>query len=151
MLAAARLLTLEPLPPARGLAEGNPRLMLLLLAALFRARHGLSEAAAAAAGQMSQFAQWLEEYDVQVPHCCCCSLLCLPVAVAECSNLPHIYWFSGQYISGCERFLCALYLHARDPVTQTSSTGTISPLAECLIRPCARRTRARSAPSACGC
>ena len=66
VLAAARQLTSEPLPPARALAEGNADMMLALLAALFRARHGLGDAAAAAAGQLQSFAQWLEEYDVRV-------------------------------------------------------------------------------------
>jgi plastin-1 len=75
VLAAARTLTDEPLPPARGLAEGNARLALPVLAALFRARHGLDEAAAAAAGQLHQFAQWLEEYDVQVLQACFCCFL----------------------------------------------------------------------------
>lgn len=65
VLAAARQLTAEPLPPARGLAEGSPELGGALLAALFRARHGLGPGAGADA-QLSQFAQWLEEYDVQV-------------------------------------------------------------------------------------
>ena len=66
VLRAAQSLTQEPLPPARGIAEGNAEMVLVLLAALFRARHGLERAAAALAGHMSQFAQWLEEYDVQV-------------------------------------------------------------------------------------
>ncbi|BDA45443.1 Fimbrin-2 [Coccomyxa sp. Obi] len=65
VLQAAQSLTQEPLPPARGIAEGNADMVLVLLAALFRARHGLERAAAALAGHMSQFAQWLEEYDVQ--------------------------------------------------------------------------------------
>ncbi len=65
VLTAARSLTDEALPPARGIAEGNADMVLVLLAALFRARHGLERAAAALAGHMSQFAQWLEEYDVQ--------------------------------------------------------------------------------------
>lgn len=66
VLEAAAAMTSDPLPPARAIAEGNADMMLVLLASLFRARHGLHEAAAAVAGHMSQFAQWLEEYDVQV-------------------------------------------------------------------------------------
>ncbi|KAK9901251.1 hypothetical protein WJX75_002456 [Coccomyxa subellipsoidea] len=65
VLAAARSLTAEALPPAQGIAEGNANMLLVLLAALFRAHHGLERAAAALSGHMSQFAQWLEEYDVQ--------------------------------------------------------------------------------------
>lgn len=65
VLRAVGSLTAEPLPPARSIAEGNDDMVLALLAALFRARHGLERAAAALAGHMSQFAQWLEEYDVQ--------------------------------------------------------------------------------------
>ena len=66
VLEAARMLTDEPLPPARSLAEGDADMIMMLLASLFRARHGLHAAAADREGQMTQFAQWLEEYDVQV-------------------------------------------------------------------------------------
>ena len=66
VLEAAAMLTNEPLPPARSLAEGDADMVLMLLASLFRARHGLQGAAAEREGQMTQFAQWLEEYDVQV-------------------------------------------------------------------------------------
>ena len=66
VLEAAALLTSEPLPPARSLAEGDADMVMMLLASLFRARHGLQGAAAEREGQMTQFAQWLEEYDVQV-------------------------------------------------------------------------------------
>jgi hypothetical protein len=66
VLEAARMLTEEPLPPARSLAEGSADMMTMLLASLFRARHGLAAAAVDREGQMTQFAQWLEEYDVQV-------------------------------------------------------------------------------------
>lgn len=66
VLEAARMLTSEPLPPARSIAEGNSDMIMMLLASLFRARHGLHAAAADREGQMTQFAQWLEEYDVQV-------------------------------------------------------------------------------------
>lgn len=66
VLRAAQSVTQEPLPPARGIAEGNADMVLVLLAALFRKRHGLERVAAALAGHVSQFAQWLEEYDVQV-------------------------------------------------------------------------------------
>ena len=66
VLEAAAMLTGEPLPPARSLAEGVAGMIMMLLASLFRARHGLQGAAAEREGQMTQFAQWLEEYDVQV-------------------------------------------------------------------------------------
>ena len=66
VLEAAAMLTGEPLPPARSLAEGDADMVMMLLASLFRARHGLQGAAAEREGQMTQFAQWLEEYDVQV-------------------------------------------------------------------------------------
>ena len=69
VLEAARMLTDEPLPPARSLAEGDADMILMLLASLFRARHGLHAAAADREGQMTQFAQWLEEYDVWVIPC----------------------------------------------------------------------------------
>lgn len=72
VLAAARSLTAEALPPAQGIAEGNANMLLVLLAALFRAHHGLERAAAALSGHMSQFAQWLEEYDVQVSEATLC-------------------------------------------------------------------------------
>jgi hypothetical protein len=66
VLETAQTLTHDPLPPARAIAEGNPDLIMALLASLFRARHRLEKAAAALSGHISQFAQWLEEYDVKV-------------------------------------------------------------------------------------
>ena len=66
VLEAARMLTNPPRPPARALPVGEPDISMLRRACLCRARHGLHAAAADREGQMTQFAQWLEEYDVQV-------------------------------------------------------------------------------------
>ena len=99
------MLTKEPLPPARSLAEGSADMITMLLASLFRARHGLAAAAADREGQMTQFAQWLEEYDVQVSSLllgvlggtsyCCHSISLLPYIVA----LPHMENSQGWYFS----------------------------------------------------
>lgn len=111
VLEAARMLTYEPLPPARSLAEGDAEMILMLLASLFRARHGLQAAAADHEGQMTQFAQWLEEYDVQVTPTeqgdgklpdislaspLCARAICLQAICARA--VPHI---TGSYSLDC--------------------------------------------------